>query len=144
MTTVVLDNSVVLSWCLNDERHALANRAMDFAIARAAVAPHIWWYELRNALVINERRGRLNARDTQATLEDIARMRIALDRNHDERVLFELARQYRLSAYDAAYLEVARRRRLPLASLDRRLREAATDCGVALLDEHRSAPHPGA
>ena len=98
-----------------------------------AVVPSIWRYELLNALIVNERRGRLTARDVRQTLADLAEMRIELDGDHDEALLLRLARQYRLSAYDAAYLEVAVRRELPLASLDHHLVNAATRANVALL-----------
>ena len=109
MTHLVLDNSIVLSWCLADENHPIAERAMQTVIEDAAVVPGIWWYELRNALVVNERRGRLDAADTRSTLADLREMRITIDHDHDEAVLLELSRQHGLSVYDAAYLEVALR-----------------------------------
>ena len=135
MTSFVLDNSVVLAWCLEDEAQPLADRAMRRVTEEGAVAPGIWWYELRNALISNERRGRLTAAQTGIALTAIARMQIAMDWDHDERMTLDLARRNRLSAYDAAYLEVAMRRGLPLASLDRRLREAARANGIELLDD---------
>ena len=135
MTPVVLDNSIVLSWCLADEGVPVAERAMRLAIEDGAVVPGIWWYELRNALVVNERRGRLDAEDTRSTLADLRELRIAIDHDHDESVLLDLSREHKLSVYDAAYLEVALRRALPLASLDQRLCTAATACHVALLEE---------
>ena len=125
MTHIVLDNSIILSWCLADESDPIAEQAMQFTIAHSAVVPAIWWYELRNALMVTERRGRLSTADTRATLADLREMRIIIDRDHDEAVLFNLSRQHDLSVYDAAYLEVASRRALPLASLDRRLCRAA-------------------
>lgn len=124
--SIVLDNSVVLSWCLADESSPIVEQAMQRAIDGGAVVPGIWWYELRNALVVNERRGRLDAADTRSTLADLRELRIAIDRNHDDAALLDLSRQHNLSSYDAAYLEIARRRSLPLASLDRRLCEAAS------------------
>ena len=135
MTHLVLDNSIVLSWCLADENHPIAERAMQTVIEDAAVVPGIWWYELRNALVVNERRGRLDAADTRSTLADLREMRITIDHDHDEAVLLELSRQHGLSVYDAAYLEVALRRALPLASLDRRLRGAASACHIVVLED---------
>ena len=138
MTSFVLDNSVVLAWCLEDEAQPLADRAMRRVTEEGAVAPGIWWYELRDALISNERRGRLSAADTRDNLADLAKMHILLDSNHDEATILDLARRHRLSAYDAAYLEVAMRRGLPLASLDRRLREAAAANGIELLNENDS------
>ena len=134
MTGLVLDNSIVLSWCLADEDDALANRAMKLTIDHGAVVPGIWWYELRNALVVNERRGRIDAKGVRATLADLEEMRIVLDTNHDDRVVLDLARRHGLSVYDAAYLEVAVRRGLPIASLDRHLRQAAAINRIALIE----------
>ena len=139
MRAIVPDNSIVLSWCLADENDPTADRAMRIVIEDGAVVPGIWWYELRNALVVNERRGRLDPADTRSTLADVREMRFAIDRDHDEAVLLELSRRHNLSVYDAAYLEVARRCALPLASLDRRLCEAASACHVAVLDGNQGA-----
>ena len=130
MSALVLDNSVVLAWCLADERHALADQAMELTLERGALVPAVWWYELRNALIVNERRGRLGVGDTGATLADLEEMSIATDSGHDSPTVLDLARRHDLSVYDAAYLEVALRRGLPLASLDRRLNEAAAASGA--------------
>ena len=130
--SIVLDNSIVMSWCLADENDQLADRAMQRVVEDGAVVPSFWWYELRNALLVNERRGRLDAADTDAILNDILQLPFAFDRDHDDHALVALARQYGLSAYDSAYLEVALRRGLPLASLDRRLRHAAEARDVVL------------
>lgn len=134
MSAIVLDNSVVLSWCLQDEREPLAERAMDRVVEHGAVVPHIWWYELRNALVMNERRGRLGPADTVSTLADLRQLRISFDQAHDENVVIALARAQHLSVYDAAYLEVALRRTLPIASLDKRLRQAAAALKISVLE----------
>ena len=134
MTPAVLDASIVLSWCLGDEHDALADRAMQRTIDQGAVVPGIWWYELRNALVVNERRGRIGAEDVRASLADLAEMRISLDTDHDGGVVLDLARRHGLSVYDAACLEVAARRGLPIASLDLRLRQAAAASRIALLE----------
>ena len=138
MTPIVLDNSVVVSWCLADEHEALAEHAIRRAASGGAVAPGIWWYELRNALVMGERRGRLSAAQAARALSAVARLGIPLDWDHDDRKILDLTRRYRLSVYDAAYLEVAMRRGLPFATLDRRLREAAIASGVELLNEKDS------
>jgi len=130
LRTFVLDASTALAWCLPDERHPLAEHARRWAVGGFALAPGIFWYELRNVLLVSERRERIEREDTRAALYALAHMDIQLDTNHDEPLLLDLARSYRLGTYDAAYLEVAMRRGLPLASLDRRLSEAAAACGV--------------
>jgi predicted nucleic acid-binding protein len=89
--------------------------------------------------VVNERRGRVREADTALFLGSIARLPISLDRNPDETTVLMLARRHRLTVYDASYLELAPRLDLPLASLDRGLRQAANACGVALFGEGDSS-----
>lgn len=108
---------------------------MRMTVDRGAVVPQLWWYEVRNALAVNERRRRLTAQDTRATLANLSAMRFVLDFDHDGGVVMELARRHGLSVYDAAYLEVAIRRSVPLATLDDRLHAAALAAEVELLDE---------
>ena len=133
MMSVVIDTSVVLCWCLADEEHPVADKAMDLTLEHGAVVPGIWWYEVRNALVSNEGRGRIVKRYTRARLTDLRAMRISYDHGHDDRVVLDLARRHGLSVYDSAYVEIALRRSLPLASLDGRLCEAAEASGVTLV-----------
>ena len=112
----------------------MAERALDRVVEYGAIVPDIWWYELRNALVMNERRGRLSPADTASTLADLRELRISFDQAHDASVVVEVARAQQLSVYDAAYLEVALRRTLPIASLDKRLREAAANLEITLFE----------
>ena len=134
MTELILDNSIVLCWCLADEDDALANRTMKLTIDHGAAVLGIRWYELRDALVANERRGRIDAKGVWATLTDLGEMRIAFDSDHDDLSVLDLARRHDLSVYDAAYLEVAVRRGLPIASLDLRLHQAAAINRIALIE----------
>ena len=136
MTSIVIDNSVFLAWCLADEDEPTATGAMQQVAEGGGVAPRIWWYELRNALLVNERRGRMSPQQVSDTLTDSLALGISMDDQHDESRLLELARRHELTVYDAAYLEVAFRRGLPLATLDRRLREAAEAIGVAVVQHH--------
>lgn len=134
MTPIVIDNSIVLCRCLADESDPLADRAMRRVVEDGAVVPGIWWYELRNALIVNEMLGRLDAADTVAILTDLDEMSISVDRELDDAAILSLARRYALSVYDAAYIEVALRRGLPMASLDRRLGQAAAARHIALFN----------
>lgn len=133
MSAIVLDNSVVLSWRLQDETQPLAEQVMHRVKRFGAVVPGIWWHALGNALVMNERRGRLSAADAAASLTDLHQLRVSVDQANDEGVDLALARAHHLSAYDAACLEVALRRTLPIASLGRRLRDAAIDLKITIL-----------
>ena len=121
---------------MGDEEEPTANSAMQQVIEQGGVTPRIWWYELRNALLVNERRGRISPQQVSDTLTDSRALGISIDDAHDESRLLELARRFALTVYDAVYLEVAARRSLPLATLDRRLREAAEAMGVAVVQHH--------
>ena len=137
MTAIVLDASVFLSWCIGDEEEPAAVDAMQRVVAGGAVVPRIWWYEVRNALLMNERRGRISLRQVSDTVADSMEMGIAIDDEHDGSVLLDIARWHSLTVYDAAYLEVALRRSLPLVTLDHRLSKAADAFGATTL-----APRP--
>ena len=130
MTAIVIDNSVFLSWCLGDEDDPTATHAMQRVAEEGGVVPRIWWYELRNALLMNERRGRISSQQVADTLADSMALAIVIDDEHDGSLLLDLARGHRLTIYDAAYLEVAVRRSLPLATLDQHLTNAAETIGV--------------
>ena len=115
---------------MGDEDDPAATIVMRRVTEEGGVAPRIWWYELRNALLVNERRGRISAQKVSDTLADSLALGIETDNGHDEPLLLNFARKFELSVYDAAYLEVAYRRGLPLATLDRRMREAADAVGI--------------
>jgi predicted nucleic acid-binding protein len=130
----VLDASVAVAWATR-EGDARADLAWGRAGTEGAAVPALWWFELRNALVVNERRGRLTERQTTRFIRSIARFSISVDSSPDEARVMALARKHRLTVYDAAYLELAARERLPLATLDRALVEAARAEGVTLLSD---------
>ena len=136
MTPIVIDNSVFLAWCMGDAEEPTAISAMRHAAEEGGVTPRIWWYELRNALLVNERRGRISPQQVSDTLTDSLALGLSIDDEHDESLLLDLARRFELTVYDAAYLEVAFRRSLPLATLDHRLRKAAEAMGVAVVQRH--------
>jgi predicted nucleic acid-binding protein len=131
----VVDASVAASWAFQDEGHPMATTALLRLNVEEAQVPSLWWFEVRNTLLVNERRGRITEADATAFLQDLRRLTILFDRDPDETAVLALARRHRLTVYDASYLELALRLGLPLASLDRALREAATACGVPLFGE---------
>lgn len=128
----VLDASVVGCWVLPDETHATADRAEQAIAEDTAIVPALWWFEVRNLLLVNERRGRLSEAQTDAALQALSAFDIEVDRAPSESSLLSLSRAHALTVYDASYLELARRQRISLATLDRRLRAAAEAAGVAL------------
>jgi predicted nucleic acid-binding protein len=120
-----------------DARPARASQARDLIIAAATpVVPALWQYEVSNAIAVAERRGRLTAAQVgtlAADLEDFIEV-VEIDSIRVRAsVLMETARRTRLTVYDAAYLELALRRRLPLATLDDKLRESARRSGLTLI-----------
>lgn len=129
----VLDASVALAWAFAEDESNTAPAALGRLRTDEAVAPALWWFEVRNTLVVGERRGRLTEADTAAFLGELARLGIAIDRAPQELDVLALARRYRLTVYDAAYLELAQRLGAPLATLDRELQAAARQSGIALL-----------
>jgi predicted nucleic acid-binding protein len=130
----VLDASTTVAWALNesDECAAQVRARMkgDYALV-----PTLWWFELRNALVVNERRGRITERQTARFLSDVERLAITVDRTPDQSGVLTLARRHRLTVYDAAYLELAVRNLLPLATLDQMLAAAARSEAVHLIGD---------
>lgn len=128
----VLDASVAVCWLFADEDHPNATEALERIRTDEALVPSIWWFEVRNTLLVNERRGRLTETDTTAFLRALSRLAITVDRTPSDEVLV-LARRHRLSVYDAAYLELARRENVPLATLDQKLADAARAEGVAVI-----------
>ena len=132
MKAPVLDSSVTLAWVLRDEQSSRADATLDQVAKIGGVAPALWWVEVRNVLVIAERRGRLTPEDTAVAVQTLDALGIHLDHAPDNASLLRLARTYRLTAYDALYLELAVRQQRPLATLDRRLSAAAQAEGITL------------
>jgi predicted nucleic acid-binding protein len=129
----VLDASIVACWAFLDEEHPVADLALERIRLDEVHVPALWWFEVRNILITNERRKRITERDTAGFLRGLARLRVTIDRSPDETEVLMLARRHRLSVYDASYLELARRDGILLASLDRALVAAAPSIGVNLL-----------
>lgn len=131
----VLDASVALAWAFADEQSPVADRAEHLLKtgAEIATAPDLWWYEIRNILVVGERRGRISPTGTMLFLQQMTQLRIELVAERDDLRLLELSRKHKLAVYDAAYLALALRERIPLATLDKALEAAAIAEGVVIL-----------
>ena len=130
--TVVVDPSAILGIAMEDEKADFAESVLDEIQRSGASAPSIFWYELRNVLVVNERRGRIAKETTTAFLATVEELPIEMPGLPSEVGVIDLARTYELSVYDAAYLELALRLGAPLATLDTGLRDAAGKAGVSL------------
>jgi predicted nucleic acid-binding protein len=131
----VLDASIAGCWAFQDESHPYADLALDRLLADTALVPVIWWFEVRNILVKNERRKRIAPIDTLAFLRTISSFTINIEPIPGEAELLRLARVRGLTFYDAAYLELAQRNQIPLATLDTNLASAAKAEGVPIIGE---------
>lgn len=130
----VPDASVAAAWILPDEAAAAADRALDRLGQEAAMVPGVFWDELRNLLLTAERRGRIDEGYSDASMARLRRLPIRCPGEADDRDVMALARNHRLTAYDASYLALAIREGCELASLDRHLKEAAVAEGVSLFE----------
>jgi predicted nucleic acid-binding protein len=131
----VLDCSVTMAWCFDDEATPYTDSVRDCLTDMRAVVPSIWSLEAANATIMGERRKRLDEARSRRFFVLLEALPIILDEETGTRAFREtvtLARSYQLSAYDASYLELAMRRGLPLACLDGKLRTAAGAVGVML------------
>jgi predicted nucleic acid-binding protein len=132
---LVVDCSVVMSWCFEDEVDTYADSILDQLSESEAIVPSIWPLEVANVLLVAERRSRLTQAESLQFVGLLGELPIAIDEETSRHALSEaflIARQHNLSSYDAAYLELAMRRGAVLATRDERLKKAALDCGVRL------------
>ena len=136
MTDIVIDASVALAWCFRDEATEVVGWLLEQLHSGTAVVPMLWPLEVANVLALAERRRRITAAESAQLIALIATLDIAIDGDAPTLAfgrILDLAREERLTAYDAAYLELAMRLGLPLASKDRALCDAAERVGVNVL-----------
>ncbi len=136
MTAFVLDASIALAWCFADEATPATDALLDRLADEEAAAPALWRLEVANALAMAERRGRLSVVGLTRSVSLLQRLAVSINSEGAERAfreLLDLARAERLTVYDAAYLELALRLGLPLASKDAKLRKVGAGLGLALL-----------
>ena len=135
MADFVIDNSIVMSWCFADEDNPYADQVLSSLEMHEACVPAIWPLEVGNVLLVAERRKRLSKADSVRFLELLHDLPITVIQEPPERMCREivsLAREQKLSTYDASYLDLAMRKGLPVATLDRSLKQAASQCEVTL------------
>jgi len=133
MSAVVIDSSIALSWCFEDEASPETDRLFERVRDDGAIVPGLWHLELGNVLLQAEKRGRISAADVAMRLDLIAELPISTDPETTVRAWREIltvARAERLTTYDATYLELAMRRGLPLLTKDGELLSAAKRLGV--------------
>ena len=131
--TLVIDASVANAWIFEDESHPSADAALTEVLRNGGLVTRHWHLEVRNALIIGERRGRSTPEESRRGLSYLGGLRLQTDIAADLDHALDLARIYNLTMYDAMYLELAIRREFPLATLDRQLTRAASEAGVETL-----------
>jgi predicted nucleic acid-binding protein len=135
LTGIVVDASVALAWCFPDEASAYADGVLVALEGRTVIVPAVWALEIANALLVAERRKRVKQQGVRRFVELLGGLTII---EHSQTVadtvshVLPLARAYNLSAYDAAYLDVAVRQAAPLATLDRALQKAGRSAGLKI------------
>lgn len=133
---IVVDTSVVMSWCFEDETNAYADAVLDHLSEATAIVPSIWPLEVLNVLLVAERRNRLKPAGSVRFLTLLSQLPIVVENDRAEkkmRALLALGRSSRLSSYDASYLDLAMRKDCPMATLDKKLMEAARILDVPIL-----------
>lgn len=138
MRFFVLDASITLAWCFPDESNQIADYVADtFKQGKIARVTSFWSHEVLNALLVGEKRKRISEALVQIFIDDLIKLPIVIDFPQPSTVVFtkiqSLCREYGLTPYDAAYLELAIRNELPLATIDKALQKAAIAAGVELL-----------
>ena len=134
--TVIIDASLTLAWFFENERTPPVNAVLDEVAAGGATVPPLWRFEIANAFQTAIRRGRIDRAFRARALRRLSGMMIAVDREGEAQTwttVLRLSDEHKLTAYDAAYLELAQRRELPLATLDRDLVRAAGALGLTVL-----------
>ena len=137
MSVFVLDASVAAAWLLEQQASSRADLALARLEEEAALVPQLWHLEVRNCLLVASRRARLTTGVAAQRLEALRGLPIRTDTKPDLAVALTLAERHRLSFYDAIYLELAKRRAAPIATLDKALAQAAAAQGVPLVCERR-------
>ncbi|GAA6618803.1 type II toxin-antitoxin system VapC family toxin [Scytonema sp. NUACC26] len=132
----VLDCSIAMAWCFEDEATEFTDSLLEELVEGSIKVPSIWFLEVANVLAIGERRGRSNRAQISQFLGLLGNLPIAVDTKTEEKAftdILTLARTHKLTSYDAAYLELALREGLPLATLDEGLKRVASKLGVTTL-----------
>jgi predicted nucleic acid-binding protein len=136
MTTMVVDASIAMSWCFLDEATPATRKLFDDMSITTAVVPAWWYIELTNVLYLAEKSRRIPGDRVVEFIATIDDMQVEIDHDAPLRAfshILPLCRTHHLTSYDALYLDLAQRRKLPLATLDVPLRKAAKKLGVKLL-----------
>jgi len=138
LTGIVIDASVALAWCFPDEASDYADDVLVALEGHSILVPTLWPIEITNALLVAERRKRIKQSGIRQFVELLNGLTVVMaSQSVTESVsnILPLAREYSLSAYDAAYLDVAVRHSAPLATLDNNLQKAGRKAGIEIFND---------
>lgn len=127
---LVVDSSAVIALALTDENATYTEAVVRELAHQAGHAPLLFWYELRNVLIVNERRGRIAQTQSDEFLQIVSTLPITIDKSPDEAVVMSRVRQHGLSVYDASYLALAIQHVAAMATLDNKLGDAVVAEGL--------------
>jgi len=133
---VVIDASATLAWCYADERTHESSSLLEYVSMNGAVVPQIWPLEVANALLVGEIRNRITIEGIAGLLDQFGKLPIEIDSsttNSAWKEILSIARQQHLTTYDACYVELANRLKLPLASNDKEMIGAAMKLGIEII-----------
>lgn len=132
----VVDNSIVMAWCFEDKATKYTDAVQEILINHRAFVPAIWPLEAANVLLVAERNKRISKADSGRFIALLSQLPIEVVQSEPGRVFYDtlsLARQHKLSSYDASYLELAIRKGLPIASSDKAIIRAAKSIKIAIV-----------
>jgi predicted nucleic acid-binding protein len=135
LSGIAIDASVALAWCFPDEASNYADSVLLAVENLTVIVPTIWAVEITNALLVGERRKRIRQPEIRRYVDLLKGLSIVEERQRFSETVsnvLPLAREYDLSAYDAAYLDVAVRHEIPLATLDGAMQKACTAAGIEI------------
>lgn len=131
----VLDCSVALAWCLPDEQSDYAASTLDLLLDQQAIVPPLWHLEIMNVLLMAQRRKRLEEDRIPHILQALSALGISTDKKHiniSDLNFISFAVKYQITSYDAAYLYLAKREKILLATLDKKMKQVAEQLGMFL------------
>lgn len=138
--SLVLDSSATLAWIFSDESTPSIDAIFDQVAEQGAIVPALWVLEVANSLTVSVRRERISPQERSDALADLSALEITIDpetEQHAWKATLQLADHHGLTVYDAAYLELAQRKRLPLVTLDRALVLAAEAASIEVLPKRQ-------
>jgi predicted nucleic acid-binding protein len=138
MTRIVIDASIALSWCFADERSDSSQKLLENVILNGALVPNLWHLEVCNSLLIGEIKGRITVESIVEQFKNFDELPIEVDLQTSHAAwgtIARIARNYKLTSYDAAYVELAQRHSIALATRDKAMIKAARSLKIPLFEQ---------